>query len=77
MSMPKGPVARNRARQARANSSAAKNRSLGKRARVERDEQSEPLLRREDGSYAAGTCWCGQAYNHPWPGKADGLPHPR
>ena len=22
-------------------------------------------------------CWCGGAYCHDWPGKADGTPHPR
>ena len=22
-------------------------------------------------------CWCGSPYQHDWPGKADGGPHPR
>jgi hypothetical protein len=22
-------------------------------------------------------CWCGGPHQHDWPGKADGLPHPR
>lgn len=22
-------------------------------------------------------CWCGLAFGHDWPGKADGKPHPR
>jgi hypothetical protein len=26
---------------------------------------------------AAGGCWCGKEYDHDWPGKADGEPHPR
>lgn len=26
---------------------------------------------------AAGGCWCGLSFNHDWPGKAAGLPHPR
>jgi hypothetical protein len=25
----------------------------------------------------AGGCWCGEPSGHPWPGKADGAPHPR
>jgi len=24
-----------------------------------------------------GLCWCGERYNHDWPGKEDGAPHPR
>lgn len=23
-----------------------------------------------------GGCWCGEPYDHEWPGKADGEPHP-
>lgn len=26
---------------------------------------------------SAGGCWCGLPYNHPWPGKETGAPHPR
>lgn len=26
---------------------------------------------------AAGGCWCGEDFNHPWPGKDSGAPHPR
>jgi len=44
--------------------------------------------RRRDPSYAEGTspydsalgapgCWCGGPYPHDWPGKGDGVPHPR
>lgn len=22
-------------------------------------------------------CWCGLTLGHPWPGRADGAPHPR
>jgi hypothetical protein len=22
-------------------------------------------------------CWCGQDYDHDWPGRAEGAPHPR
>lgn len=22
-------------------------------------------------------CWCGGGWRHDWPGKADGVPHPR
>lgn len=24
-----------------------------------------------------GRCWCYREYQHDWPGKADGSPHPR
>lgn len=24
----------------------------------------------------SGDCWCGQPYQHPWPGKDAGAPHP-
>lgn len=24
-----------------------------------------------------GGCWCGADFGHDWPGKADGVPHPR
>jgi hypothetical protein len=26
---------------------------------------------------AAHECWCGGPFEHDWPGKADGAPHPR
>lgn len=32
------------------------------------------LLPRLTGS---GDCWCGGEFNHDWPGKKDGEPHPR
>ena len=42
------------------------------RAKVSRSRQvSLPLL--GIGNY----CWCGLAYKHDWPGKAEGMPHPR
>ena len=39
--------------------------------------------RREDAMSAAGSigmwekCWCGQPYQHDWPGKNSRAPHPR
>ena len=25
----------------------------------------------------SGDCWCGSPYDHDWPGRAEGTPHPR
>jgi hypothetical protein len=38
--------------------------------------------RREDamskaGSIGGGDCWCGEPYQHDWPGKDTRMPHPR
>ncbi len=36
--------------------------------------------RRESALYlpiGSGDCWCGQQYQHGWPGKDSGTPHPR
>lgn len=43
--------------------------------RKERSERSTPdTLPPPTGS---GNCWCGGGFNHNWPGKENGQPHPR
>lgn len=34
--------------------------------------------RREDALevIGSGDCWCGRQFDHGWPGRADGRPHP-
>lgn len=63
---------RERALTAAQNSAAAKWRR--KRARRAREPSSA------DWSLALGSgkhCWCGRERDHDWPGKTDGVPHPR
>ena len=39
-----------------------------------RKRRNPDLLPRLTGS---GDCWCDGEFNHDWPGKGDGEPHPR
>src|ERR1039457_1650309 len=43
--------------------------------RRQRDNREPSTRRLAPG--AAGRCWCGDLHGHDWPGKADGMPHPR
>lgn len=42
--------------------------------REDRERRNPDSLSRLTGS---GNCWCGGEFNHDWPGKGNGEPHPR
>lgn len=40
-------------------------------------KRPKPVVGPHEGLGAVDLCWCGEPSGHDWPGKAEGLPHPR